>query len=139
MKYFNVYFPCLLFCFLLSCSAASQSLIIDADILRLERQIDQKNAGMAEVSGWRILILAEKDRRKMDRVLGEFYYTFPEFKPYSEWIFDDPYYKIVTGAFINKAHSSKILAKIRKEFPGAFEVSARLQMAEAVDFRRLYL
>ncbi len=139
MKHYIAWLTISIFCLVSGWQAQAQNLIIDADIQRLESQINQKNLRMTEVSGWIILIVAEKDRRKMDRVLGSFYYTFPEYKPFSEWIFDDPYYKILTGAFLNKVHSAKVLAKIRKQFPGAFEVSARLPMSEIVEFRRISL
>lgn len=76
------------------------------------------------VRGWRIVIAITRERRDLDRLEREFRRIFPEMK--SEWVFQDPFFRILTGTYFDRWDTLEDLRKIRKEFPGAFEMNSNI-------------
>ena len=89
-----------------------------------------------EVQGWSILVALNRDRRKIDDIQREFKYRYPEFADEVEWRFENPYYKIIIGAFEDRTDSLPLLEKIRKKYPGAFEVKNTFQRDAIIKFQR---
>lgn len=74
--------------------------------------------------GWRIVVALTRDRRELDRLEREFRRKFPEMN--SEWVFQDPFFRILTGTYFNRWDIISDLTNIRKEFPGAFEMNTNI-------------
>ena len=90
-----------------------------------------------EIEGWSILIALNRDRRKIDKIQSEFKYRFPEFRDEVEWRFENPYYKLIVGAFDDRTTALPLLEKIRKHYGSAFEVKNTFERQEVIRFRRL--
>jgi hypothetical protein len=90
-----------------------------------------------EITGWSILVALDRDRRKIDEIQGDFKYRYPEYREFIEWRFENPYYKILVGAFENPESSLPLLHKIRKHYPGAFEVKNSFHREDIMRFRRM--
>ncbi len=89
-----------------------------------------------EVQGWSILVALNRDRRKIDELKRDFRYRFPEYSENLEWQFDNPHYKIIIGAFESRVDALPLLEKIRKKYPGAFEVKNTFRRDEIIKFHR---
>ena len=89
-----------------------------------------------EIQGWSILIALNRDRRKIDETQREFKYRYPSFREDVEWRFENPYYKLIVGAFEDRNSILPLLDKIRKHYPGAFEVKNNFPREEVIRFRR---
>lgn len=89
-----------------------------------------------EVQGWSILVALNRDRRKIDDIQRELRYRYPEFGDDVKWRFENPYYKIIIGAFEERVDALVLLDKIRKKYPGAFEVKNSFPRAEIIQFQR---
>jgi hypothetical protein len=94
------------------------------------------NRSKEELNGWGILITLNRDRRQMEKMESRFKYHFPEFEPFVFWRFEDPYYKLIVGAFPNRLYSLPVLEAIRQKFPAAFEIKHSFPPKEIMDFRR---
>ncbi len=90
-----------------------------------------------EIEGWSILVGLNRDRRKFDQIQSGFRYRFPEFQEYIEWRFENPYYKLIVGAFTDRKSSLPLLHKIRKSYSGAFQVKNTFPREDVIRFRRL--
>lgn len=89
-----------------------------------------------EVQGWSILVALNRDRRKIDSILREFKSRYPEFGQDIEWTFENPYYKLIIGAFEERNDALPLLEKIRKKYSGAFEVKNTFEREEIIRFQR---
>ncbi len=88
------------------------------------------------IQGWSILVALNRDRRKIDEIQREFRYRFPSIGEDAEWTFENPYYKLIIGAFEERRDSLPLLEKIRKRYPGAFEVKNSFIRNEVIAFQR---
>ena len=93
--------------------------------------------GDEEIEGWSILVALNRDRRKFDQIQAEFRYRYPEFREFIEWRFENPYYKLVVGAFEDIKSAQPLLHQIRKKYSSAFEVRNTFPREDIMRFRRL--
>lgn len=89
------------------------------------------------VQGWSILVALDRDRRKIDQTLRDFKYLYPTYGKDLSWSFENPYYKIVFGAFEEQIHALPLLDKIRKKYPSAFMVQGSFMRRDILAFQRL--
>lgn len=89
------------------------------------------------VQGWSILVALNRDRRKIDETLRDFRYRFPTYGSDLSWRFENPYYKIVFGAFEEQKDALPLLDKIRKKYPSAFMVQDNFMRRDILAFQRL--
>lgn len=82
-----------------------------------------------EISGWRIQIINTDDRRKMEKALSKFRYKYPKVK-YSTWRQVSPYYKVIIGAYESKLDVLAFLQDIKKDFPSAIPIIAKIDERE---------
>jgi hypothetical protein len=74
--------------------------------------------------GWRIVIAITRDRRELDRLEREFRRSFSGMN--SDWVFQDPFFRILTGTYFDRWDCLYDLTLIRQEFPGAFEMNTNI-------------
>lgn len=89
------------------------------------------------VQGWSILVALNRDRRKIDEILRDFKYRYPAYGRDLSWKFENPYYKIVFGAFEEQKDALPLLEAIRKKYPSAFVVQNNFIRSEILAFQRL--
>ena len=89
-----------------------------------------------EIEGWSILVALNRDRRKFDQIQAEFRYRYPEFREFIEWRFENPYYKLIVGAFADIKSAQPLLQQIRKNYSSAFEVRNTFPRQDIMRFRR---
>lgn len=131
-------FILILFCVFLGQSTFAQVSIEEpADMARIVSDYSRLYAPGEEITGWSILVALNRDRRKIDKVQAEFKYRYPEFREFIEWRYENPYYKIIVGAFGSSDSALPLLDKIRKHYPGAFEVKNSFPREDIMRFRRL--
>lgn len=87
-------------------------------VTRMMYHLVNQNQMKAVVDGWRIQILATTDRRKMEEVKEEFRRNYPDVLV--DWQHDKPYYKLRAGAFPTKLAATRLLYRLKKEFPSAY-------------------
>ncbi len=80
------------------------------------------------LDGWRILIQVSRDRRKVEVDKKRMERLYPRLE--ANMVFEDPYYKLYCCAFRTKQELRSMLAALRKDFPGAFEVSSKVSNEE---------
>jgi hypothetical protein len=94
------------------------------------------NLSKNEINGWSILITLNRDRRQMEKMELRFKYHFSELQDFVSWRFEDPYYKLIVGAFPNRISSLPLLEAIRQKFPAAFEIKFSFPPEEIIEFRK---
>ena len=85
----------------------------------------------ASFKGWRLMVSLSRDRRSIELSKSRFERLFPEMN--CELVFQDPYYKLVAGAFKEKKEAAVILNDIRKNFSSATEIIAEVTNKEVFD------
>ncbi len=75
------------------------------------------------ISGWSVQLLASNERSKVTELKGVFLNTYPDIKV--DWDYDSPYYKLQAGAFRTKREASRLLERIKPQFPDAYIVTNR--------------
>lgn len=70
------------------------------------------------VQGWRVQILVTTDRLEMQRALRTFEATYPELP--INWVHEKPWYKLRTGAFIEKYQAIQLQHRLKEAYPGAY-------------------
>lgn len=74
-----------------------------------------------KVKGYRIQIMYTKDRNTTSSTLSSFKSKFPEMS--AEMKYTRPDYRILVGEYFTKRSGAADMARIKKEYPGAFFVS----------------
>jgi len=122
----------LLFVVGINAFAYSQNIILQEDysVTELMEKYTQLNKSTRSVDGWRVQILATTDRSKMERIKRQFLQNYPEV--HLDWIHAKPYYKLRAGAFANKLEASRLLYKLKRDYPSAFPTKDDLRPAELV-------
>ena len=81
--------------------------------------------------GYRIQIITTTNRRKMDATRTKFRNLYPEY--FQKWNYEEPYYKVIVGAYLKKRKATEALYHFRKEFPGSILVFSKLNKEELID------
>lgn len=113
------------------CKAVSAQVIIkeDADVARLmNRFVDGNKAPDRSFNGYRIQVVATVDRRKLEASKKQIQADFPQFPISTEY--NDPYYKLRMGAFLNKNEAQAALNKVKTKYPGAYLAQDNLKASE---------
>ena len=118
---------------LLGVPFVSEAQIIEEDtsVTRMVREYVSFNRSKETFRGWRILIQLSDDRRQVERTMQSFKQAFPDLSV--RWTFESPYYKLLTGAYLDKQACRKALYEVQQEFPEAFEVMADIPYKEFLD------
>ena len=120
----------ILFC-LLSFKICNSQVVIkeDPDVARLmNRFIDGNKAPDRTLGGYRIQVVATVDRRKMESSKRQIQSDFPQY-PLST-VYNDPYYKLRLGAFLNKNEAQAALNKVKAKYPGAYLAQDNIKATE---------
>lgn len=70
------------------------------------------------LQGIRIQIVSTTDRLKLESVQEKFSELFPQYS--SRWVHEAPFYKLRTGAFVDRAKATTFLYRIKRYFPSAY-------------------
>ena len=81
--------------------------------------------------GWRIQFYSTTDRRNMENTLRRLKNKYPNVK--FSWVFNNPYYQVRAGAFLNRKESIPLQNELKKEFPGAFTVADQIDFSELTE------
>ena len=100
----------------------------------LERMEEINRDDSRRLKGYRIQIVSTTDRLKLEEVQRRFDSTYPEYG--SDWVHEAPYYKLRTGAFVDRAKATTYLYRLKREFPSAYPAMVRdIRPSEVVRFR----
>lgn len=110
------------FCLISFSSQLSAQVSINAseDILQMLNKEKQVNKSITTISGWSIQILSSDDRNKVTELKGVFLNTYPN--TIVDWDYEAPYYKLRAGAYRTKPEATRLLYKVRSQFPDAYVV-----------------
>lgn len=108
-----------LFLFLGSYSIAQSQIIVNepATVHQMLERYTEINKKTTRVRGYRILIYSTRDRGRMERVVRDFKYSYPNINV--DWVQDRPDYKVRAGAFETKLDAQRLLHIIRRDYPDA--------------------
>ena len=101
-------------------STAQVTIIQSSDIQTLLDKEKSINKSTTTVRGWSIQILSSDDRTKVTELKTTFLNTYPNIAV--DWDYEAPYYKLRAGAFRTKAEATRLLYKLREQFPDAYTV-----------------
>lgn len=93
---------------------------VDPKVEKLMQRFIAENENTQSVKGWRIQIMATNDRQRMESVLSQFEFLYPNIP--ADWIHTKPYYKIRVGAFTTKREALRTLYILKEDYPGAYPV-----------------
>ena len=102
-------------------------------ITELMTQFEAHNRANSEVRGWRIQVLSTTDRRMMESTQAEFRRKYPEYE--LTFAHSDPFYSLRAGAFLSQQDTRPMLKKLQRDFPGAFVVTDRFEIAEVLKYQ----
>ncbi len=81
-----------------------------------------------KVDGYSILVHSGTKNEDALKVKGYLIKNFPE-EP-SELFFQQPFFKVRIGNYVNQLSASELLLKVRKDYPGAIIVPTQFQVVE---------
>lgn len=87
-------------------------------VTRMMYHLTNQNQMKDVVDGWRIQVLATTDRQRLEQVKEEFQRKYPDVLV--DWQHDKPYYKLRAGAFPTKLAATRLLNRLKREFPSAY-------------------
>lgn len=128
-----LYTFCLLIFFSGEFSAQNSTFIISPGVERARDYFMEKKLEKPYVRGWRIVVGITRDRSELDGMVRKFKRAFPQ-RPVN-WVYSEPFYRIITGAYFDRWDTLPTLLKIRREFPGAFEMNADIEYEEFLNWR----
>ncbi len=122
-------------CLLSTCFVFGQVSIDEpSEVRELKERYRQYNSSIETVAGWRIQILATTERRVLDQEKAKFRSKFYDLR------FDEkykkPYYRLTTGASLDKLSILPLLERIKKVYPSSFIV--RDPKIEKEELMRIY-
>ena len=115
-----VVFILVMFVGLANYTQAQVTIIQSDDIKQLLDKEKQVNKSTSTIKGWSIQILSSDDRSKITELKGVFLNTYPNTPV--DWDYEAPYYKLRAGAYRSKAEATRLLYKVREQFPDAYIV-----------------
>jgi hypothetical protein len=101
-------------------SQAQISVVQTQDIIDLVDQHKAQNKAKKTISGWSVQLLASSERAKVTELKGVFLNTYPNVKV--DWDYSAPYYKLKAGAYLTKMEATRLLYRIKNQFPDAYVV-----------------
>ena len=99
---------------------AQVTIVQSDDIKQLLDKEKQVNKSKTTIKGWSIQILSSDNRTKITELKGVFLNTYPNTPV--DWDYEAPYYKLRAGAYRSKAEATRLLYKVREQFPDAYIV-----------------
>jgi len=90
----------------------------------IQKRADYAHLAHGTFKGYRIQINFGQDRNEANRVKGDFNTKYPGISTYMSY--QQPYFKVNVGDFRSKLEAVKNLNLIRKNYPGAFIVSDKI-------------
>ncbi|HMG15989.1 MAG TPA: SPOR domain-containing protein [Saprospiraceae bacterium] len=117
--------------FIISSQISKAQVVIkeDPDVNHLmNRFIESNRAPDKTLGGYRIQVVATVDRRKLESSKKAIQSDFPQY-PIST-VYNDPYYKLRLGAFMNKNEAQAALNKVKIKYPGAYLAQDNLKATE---------
>lgn len=81
--------------------------------------------------GWRIVVGITRERREIDAMQREFKQNFSDYS--IEWVYSNPFYRLLSGTYLNRWDAMTDLEVIRREYPGAFEMNADIPFDKFFD------
>jgi SPOR domain len=117
-------------CLFLLClhSKVDAQIIEQASITDLIERWKTYNQDNAEVSGWRIQLLATVDRRQVEKEKRIFENRYPDYPTHT--VNNQPYFHLKTGAFLTMQKAQAFLKKLQHEYPGAIIVEDLIKTDE---------
>lgn len=115
-----VVFILVLFVGLVNHVQAQVTIIQSDDIQELLNKEKQVNKSTTTIKGWSIQILSSDNRTKVTELKGVFLNTYPNTPV--DWDYEAPYYKLRAGAYRTKSEATRLLYKVREQFPDAYIV-----------------
>lgn len=115
-----VVFILVLFVGLVNHIQAQVTIIQSDDIQELLNKEKQVNKSTTTIKGWSIQILSSDNRTKVTELKGVFLNTYPNTPV--DWDYEAPYYKLRAGAYRTKSEATRLLYKVREQFPDAYIV-----------------
>ena len=115
-----VVFILVMFVGLTNYTQAQVTIIQSDDIKQLLDKEKQVNKSTSTIKGWSIQILSSDDRSKITELKGVFLNTYPNTPV--DWDYEAPYYKLRAGAYRSKTEATRLLYKVREQFPDAYIV-----------------
>ena len=115
-----VVFILVLFVGLSNDTHAQVTIVQSDDIKQLLDKEKQVNKSKTTIKGWSIQILSSDNRTKITELKGVFLNTYPNTPV--DWDYEAPYYKLRAGAYRSKAEATRLLYKVREQFPDAYIV-----------------
>lgn len=94
----------------------------------MNRFVESNRAPDKILGGYRIQVVATVDRRKLESSKKAIQADFPQY-PIST-VYNDPYYKLRLGAFMNKNEAQVALSKVKLKYPGAYLAQDNLKATE---------
>ena len=88
------------------------------------------NRAETSIKGWRIQIITNDDRRKMEAARSKFSWLYPDVKV--KWNHVAPYYRVKVGAYENKMQLMGFLLELKTDFPGVIPVMDNIRKSELV-------
>lgn len=90
------------------------------NITQLETRLKEANAKQDHLEGWRIQIVSTTERRMYDRMKAKINMHYGHLEIHES--FKKPYYRITTGAYLQKIDLLRDLHEIKRYFPSAFMI-----------------
>ena len=115
-----VVFILVMFVGLTNYTQAQVTIIQSDDIKQLLDKEKQVNKSTSTIKGLSIQILSSDDRSKITELKGVFLNTYPNTPV--DWDYEAPYYKLRAGAYRSKTEATRLLYKVREQFPDAYIV-----------------
>ena len=115
-----VVFISIIFFGFLNFTQAQVTIVQSDDIRQLLEKEKQVNKSTTTIKGWSIQILSSDNRTKITELKGVFLNTYPNTAV--DWDYEAPYYKLRAGAYRTKSEATRLLYKVREQFPDAYIV-----------------
>lgn len=93
------------------------------ELLHKYKHYNEKREG---IDGYRIQITYTDIREDVYRSKADMYVEFPEWNSYVDY--EQPYYKLRLGDFINRLDATYCLQKVIQRYPGAFIVKDKVKL-----------
>lgn len=119
-----------IFCFLFFSIELQAQVLINEDVAvtsLVQQHVDQNRTSYS-ISGWRIQLMATTDRRKVEKGESKFIQNHPTISV--KWEHAKPYYKLKAGAFATKLDATRVLKKLKKDYPSALLVRSNVSISE---------
>ena len=86
------------------------------------------------LGGYRVQLVSTTDRLRLEETEARFRRRFPEYP--SDWVHEPPYYKLRTGAFVDRGRATTFLYRLKREFPSAYPAMVRdIRPSELLRYR----